>query len=142
MKEFLYFCTLNYNKMIKKAFQFLPVVIAVVLVLLFSSCDKETTFPVKIICNFSETGIDTGDVVIGAVVQIGKDNYAAFAQAEGNTNATGSFSHTFPYEALLDVKATYSFTDSLGVYRSYIGAGQVKLMPNEEVEKTILMIQQ
>lgn len=142
MKEFLYFCTLNFTKMIKRAFVFLPVVIAVVLVLLFSSCDKETTYPVKIICNFSETGIDTGDVVIGAVVQIGKDNYAAFAQATGNTNSTGSFSHTFAYEALLDVKATYSVVDSFGNPRTYIGAGQVKLMPNEIVEKTILMIQQ
>lgn len=128
--------------MVKKAFVFVPVIVAVVLVLLFSRCDKETTYPVKIICNFSETGIDTGAVVVGAEVRIGKDNYAYFAQATGNTNNTGSFSHTFSYEALLDVTTTYSMIDSLGIPRTYIGAGQVKLMPNEVVEKTILMIEQ
>ena len=128
--------------MVKKAFVFIPVIVAVVLVLLFSRCDKESTYPVKIICNFSETGIDTGAVVVGAEVVIGKDNYAAFAQSTGVTNASGSFSHTFTYEALLDVAATYSVIDSFGVAKTYIGAGQVKLMPNEVVEKTILMIEQ
>lgn len=128
--------------MVKKAFVFIPVVIAILLVLLFSSCDKEVTYPVKIDCNFSLTGIDTGGVVIGAVVEIGKENYAAFAQASGVTDTTGSFSHTFTYEALLDVKATYTYDDGLGNITTYIGAGQVKLMPNELVEKTILLIEQ
>ena len=142
IKEFLYFCTLKYTKMVKKAFVFIPVIVAVVLVLLFSRCDKETTYPVKIICNFSETGIDTGDVVIGADVRIGKDNYAPFAQAIGKTNKSGSFSYTFTYESLLDVVATYTVVDSFGVSKVYIGAGQVKLLPIEVVEKTILMIEQ
>jgi len=128
--------------MVKKAFVFIPVVIAIILVLLFSSCDQEVNYPVKIICNFSETGIDTGDVVIGATVEVGKENYAAFAQAEGVTNKNGSYSHTFTYEALLDVKATYIVENLDGSIDTYIGAGQVKLMPNELVEKTILMIHQ
>ena len=125
----------------KKYFVFIPVVVAAVLIFLFSRCEKEVTYPVKIVCNFSETGIDTGGVVVGATVTIGKDNYAPFAQASGLTDITGAFKYTFQHEALLDITAEYSYIED-GVTRSYIGVGQIKLMPDELVEKTILMIEQ
>ena len=124
----------------KKYFVFIPVLIAAVLILLFSRCEKEVTYPVKIICNFSETGIDTGAVVVGAVVTIGKDNYAAYAQASGITNEIGVFEHIFQYESLLDVTVSYTYTEN-GVTTTYRGAGQIKLMADEVVEKTILMIE-
>lgn len=125
----------------KKVFLFIPVVIAAIVVLLFSSCEKEEVFPVKIICVYSETGIDTGDVVVGATVTIGKPNYAPFAQASGVTDDDGVFSHEFQYEALLDVKAEFALTEGDAV-RTYVGASQIKLLPNETIEKTILMIRQ
>ncbi|PKP19892.1 MAG: hypothetical protein CVU02_00885 [Bacteroidetes bacterium HGW-Bacteroidetes-19] len=125
----------------KKYFVFIPIVIAAVLIFLFSRCEKEVTYPVKVICNFSETGIDTGAVIVGATVTIGKDNYAPFAQATGLTDATGAFKYTFQYEALLDITTTYTYIED-GVTRTYIGAGQIKLMPDQLVEKTILMIEQ
>lgn len=125
----------------KKSFVFLPVVVAAVLILLFSRCEEEVIYPVKITCNYSETGIDTGSVMIGAVVVIGKPNYAAYAQASGVTDITGSFQHDFQYEALLDVTANYTLVDD-GVTKTFVGAGQIKLKPNELVEKTILMIEQ
>ncbi|HPB57943.1 MAG TPA: hypothetical protein PLL49_05500 [Bacteroidales bacterium] len=125
----------------KKVFLFIPIVIAAIIVLLFSSCEKEEVYPVKIICVYSETGIDTGDVVAGATVTIGKENYAPYAQASGVTDKNGVFTHEFPYEALLDVTAEVT-VDEGGVVKTYIGATQVKLLPNETVEKMILMIGQ
>ncbi|HQQ20897.1 MAG TPA: hypothetical protein PK471_03220 [Bacteroidales bacterium] len=125
----------------KKVFLFIPIVIAAIIVLLFSSCEKEEVYPVKIICVYSETGIDTGDVVAGATVTIGKENYAPYAQASGVTDKNGIFTHEFPYEALLDVTAEVT-VDEGGVVKTYIGATQVKLLPNETVEKMILMIGQ
>ena len=125
----------------KKVFLFIPIVIAAIIVLLFSGCEKEEVFPVKIICVFSETGIDTGDVVAGATVTIGKPNYAPFAQASGITDDNGVFTHEFPYEALLDVRAEVAVAEG-EVVRTYVGASQVKLLPNETVERTILMIRQ
>lgn len=121
----------------KKFFVIIPVVIAAVLILLFSRCEEEVTYPVKVICNYSLTGIDTGAVVVGATVVIGKENYAEYAQASGVTNETGVFQYDFMHEALLDVTAVFS--DGTSTYK---GAGQIKLMQNEVVEKTILMIQQ
>lgn len=125
----------------KKVFLFIPIVIAAIIVLLFSSCEKEDVYPVKIICVYSETGIDTGDVVAGATVTIGKENYAPYAQASGVTDKNGVFTHEFPYEALLDV-TTEVTVDEGGIVKTYIGATQVKLLPNETVEKMILMIGQ
>lgn len=125
----------------KKVFLFIPIVIAAIIVLLFSSCEKEDVYPVKIICVYSETGIDTGDVVAGATVTIGKENYAPYAQATGVTDKNGVFTHEFPYEALLDV-TTEVTVDEGGIVKTYIGATQVKLLPNETVEKMILMIGQ
>ena len=124
-----------------KKFLFIPIVIAAIIVLLFSSCEKEDVYPVKIICVYSETGIDTGDVVAGATVTIGKENYAPYAQATGVTDKNGVFTHEFPYEALLDV-TTEVTVDEGGIVKTYIGATQVKLLPNETVEKMILMIGQ
>lgn len=125
----------------KKVFLFIPIVIAAIIVLLFSSCEKEEVYPVKIICVLSETGIDTGDVAAGATVTIGKPNYAPYAQVTGVTDKNGVFTHEFPYEALLDV-TTEVTVDEGGIAKTYIGATQVKLLPNETVEKTILMIGQ
>ena len=53
------------------------------------------------------------------------------------------FSHTFQYEALLDVEAVYDSTyldENEMAHRDYfVGSGRVKLEPGETVEQYILM---
>lgn len=122
----------------KKLIGIIPI-IGLVIILCFAGCTKEITYKIKIKCCYSETGIDTGAVVPGTYIKIGKDNYADFAQAEGYTDANGEFEYTFKYEALLDVTA--SFGDTI-TGNNYYGSGQIKLLPDELVEETILMMRQ
>lgn len=130
----------------KKAFGFL-LVAALFIVVCFTGCDKEITYKVRITCCETETGIDTGAVIPNCQVKIGKDNYAEYAQAEGVTNENGVFEYTFTHEALLSVE---TFCERVVVdeetgaetAETLIGSGQVKLLPNEVVEETILMMRE
>ena len=67
---------------------------------------------------------------------------ADFAKAEGYTDQNGVFTHTFKYEALLDVEAVYdsSWIDTNNIQHRdyYVGTGRVKLEPGEAVEQYIL----
>ncbi len=115
------------------------------LLVLCNQCKKEETCDVIIRVHRTTTGIDQGEPVPNAFVQIGlEDNYADFAKAEGYTDANGVFSHTFQYESLLGVAVTYDYTllDTNGrvVFEEHLaGADKVKLEPGEAVEKVILV---
>ncbi len=130
----------------KKAFSFLFIV-ALFMIVCFTGCDKEITYKVRITCCQTETGIDTGAVIPNCQVKIGKDNYAEYAQASGVTDENGVFEYTFAHEALLSVD-TYcevvQVNEETGEETAdiYVGSGQVKLLPNEVVEETILMMRQ
>lgn len=133
----------------KKLFYIVPVITAFLLIMIFSQCKKETDCKVRVISRFSETGIDTGARVPGSFVKLGKPDFAEFAQAEGYSNSSGEFETTFRYEALLEInaKATifdtiFSGIDTTLIPIDYVARGEVKLVPGETVEKTVLLIRQ
>ncbi len=121
---------------------------AFLLIVLFSHCYKAPVYKMKVTCYYSED-IDTGDVVPDAAIMIGRDDYpngesAEYAKAEGKTNAQGVFEYEFPYEALLDINAiridsTFDSTRMEWVDTIHQGASQIKLVPDEVVEKIVLM---
>lgn len=117
---------------------------AVAMVALFTQCKKEPVCDLVLHVHKTTTGIDTADAVSGCFVRIGlEDNYADFAKAEGYTDDNGVFSHTFQYEALLDVEAVYdnTYMDENEVFHRdyFVGTGRVKLEPGETVEQYILV---
>ncbi|MBQ4356288.1 MAG: hypothetical protein II757_06475 [Bacteroidales bacterium] len=114
------------------------------LIVLFAQCKKEPVCDLVLHVHKTTTGIDTADAVQNCLVRIGlEDNYADFAKAEGYTDKNGVFTHTFRYEALLDVQAVYDYTytdENDVVHRDYfVGTGRVKLEPGETVEQYILV---
>ena len=114
----------------KKAFNFL-LIAALFMIVCFTGCDKEITYKVRITCCQTETGIDTGAVMPNCQVK----------------DENGVFEYTFAHEALLSVD-TYcevvQVNEETGEETAdiYVGSGQVKLLPNEVVEETILMMRQ
>ena len=116
---------------------------ALCFVTLFTQCKKEPVCDLVLHVHKTTTGIDTADALPNCFVRIGlEDNYADFAKAEGYTDKNGVFTHTFKYEALLDVEAVYdnTYTDENNIEHRdyYIGTGRVKLEPGEAVEQYIL----
>ncbi len=116
---------------------------ALCLVTLFTQCKKEPVCDLVLHVHKTTTGIDTADALPHCLVNVGlEDNYADFAKAEGYTDQNGVFTHTFKYEALLDVMAVYDSTwvDTNDIqHRDYfVGTGRVKLEPGETVEQYIL----
>jgi len=126
----------------KKVPFLIPILASIVLLFFSSQCKKDTICKVRIICNYSENGIDTGDLVENCFVEIGKDNYADFARDTGRTNSSGVYETKFKYEALLDITASSIFIDTNMNETDYLGSGQVKLIPGETVEKVILLMPQ
>lgn len=113
---------------------------------LFVQCKKDKSCKMKVTCNFSTNGIDTGEVVPKAYIEVGKEGYADFARASGYTNDLGIFEHTFPYPALLDVVAFYSdsIRDADGNVtdiKYYTGNAQIQVNEGETTEKTILLVE-
>lgn len=116
---------------------------AICLVTLFTQCKKEPVCDLVLHVHKTTTGIDTADALPHCLVNVGlEDNYADFAKAEGYTDQNGVFTHTFRYEALLDVMAVYDSTwvddDDVSHRDYYVGTGRVKLEPGETVEQYIL----
>lgn len=123
----------------------------VTLLVAFTQCKKEPVCELVLRVHTTTTGADTADALPMAYVRIGlEDNYADFAKAEGYTDANGVFTHTFKYEALLDVIVTYDSTyytyytvedhlDSVYHHDAYYGTGRVKLIPDETVDQLILV---
>jgi len=129
----------------KKISTLLVLLIAVALAITFSECKKDESCKVRIICCQSNTGVDTGAVIPMCNVEIGKDDYADYAHTVGVADASGVFEYTFKLEALLDVEANATVTETVnGVPEQfeYAGVGQIKLIPGETVEKTILLLKQ
>lgn len=149
----LYFCSLlNENSYPMKKIAVLFYALAVTTLLLaFTQCKKEPVCELVLRVHTTTTGIDTAAPLPMAYVRIGlEDNYADFAKAEGYTDANGVFTHTFKYEALLDVVITYDSTyytyftvddrlDSVYHHDAYYGTGRVKLVPDETVDQVILV---
>ena len=127
----------------KKLAYIIPVFTAFLFVILFSQCKKETDCKVRIICKYSETGIDTGKIVPGCTVKLGKEDFADYAKAEGKCDINGVYETAFQYQAILEINANYVIVDSLTEeVDEFTGRGEIKLMPGETVEKVVLLIRQ
>lgn len=131
----------------KKIYFILVLAVAMVLSFSLTQCKKDYTCGITVRCNFTETGIDTGGVVPNATLTIYPRAVAAgrtvHSSIENNktvtTDETGTYTHRYPYEALLDISATYTDTTT---HRNYRGTVQVKLVEGENVEKTVLMMRE
>ncbi len=138
----------------KKSLFFIPV-IALVILLTMTQCKKNYNCGLKVICNYTTTGLDTGKVVPGANLEIypgavasGRIVHPAIENGKkGVTDENGVYEHTYPYEALLNIAATYVDTvkddngQVIGV-NNYRGSSQVKLQEGQTVEKVVLMMQE
>lgn len=114
-------------------------------VVLFSECKKDTTCHAAIKAYYSENGVDILEPAANAYIQIGTNtNYADFARAEGYANEEGVFTWDFKYEASLDVVAEntreYWVNENESVQATYRGSSQIKLVPGETVEVTVLLL--
>lgn len=127
----------------KKSLFLIPF-IALVMMLTLTQCKKNYNCGMRVICYFSETGLDTGEVVPFAdlevypnIVGAGKPIHPAIEDNRyAITDVTGTYEHTYPYEALLNVSATYMDPDD---NIEYVGNVQIKLQEGQVVEKVILM---
>ena len=113
------------------------------LLVTFSQCKKEPVCELVLRVHTTTTGVDTAGPLPMAHVRVGlEDNYADFAKADGYTDANGVFTHTFQYEALLDVEVTYDskyYIDDVMFHDAFYGTGRVKLVPDEIVDQVILV---
>lgn len=128
----------------KKSLFLIPI-IAVVILLTMTQCKKNYNCGMKVECRFTTTGLDTGKAVAGATLDIypgaiapGRTVHPAIEGGRsGVTDKNGIYEHTYPYEALLNITATYTDTVEHVDYR---GTAQIKLQEGETVEKVILMM--
>lgn len=128
----------------KKSLILIPF-IAVVLMLTLTQCKKNYTCGIKVTCNLTTNGTDTGAVVPGAKLVIypnavtsGRTVHTAIESAKNATaNENGVYEHTYPYEALLTVTADYTNPET---NKNYHGTTQIKLQEGEVIEKTVLMM--
>lgn len=130
----------------KKLFYFIPVLaLSLVLMLTLTQCKKNYNCKLKVKCYLSETGVDTGKTVPAATLEIypravasGRTVHKSVEDYKNAvTDENGCYEHVYPYEALLDVTATFSDTAAHAEYR---GTVQIKLQEGQTVEKDILMI--
>lgn len=137
----------------KKSLLLIPV-IALFLLIVMTQCKKNYDCGLRVECRYTTTGIDTGNVVSGAELEIypgavasGRTVHPAIVNGkQGVTNANGIYEHTYPYEALLNISATHIDSveneDGQMEYKSYRGTAQVKLLEGQTVEKVILMMEE
>ena len=138
----------------KKSLFFIPV-IALVILLTMTQCKKNYNCGLKVICNYTTTGLDTGKVVPGAKLEIypgavasGRTVHPAIESGKkGVTDENGVYEHTYPYEALLNIAATYVDTvknesGQVTEIKNFRGSAQVKLQEGQTVEKVVLMMQE
>ena len=137
----------------KKSLLLIPVV-ALLLLLIMTQCKKNYNCGLRVVCRYTTTGLDTGNVVSGATLEIypgavasGRTVHPAIEGGKhGETNDKGVWEYTYPYEALLNISAT--FTDSVETetgsieVKNYRGTAQVKLQEGQTVEKVVLMMQE
>ena len=130
----------------KKSLLLIPVV-ALLLLFTMTQCKKNYNCGLKVVCYYTTTGLDTGAIVPGATLEIypgavasGRTVHQAIEDGRhGVTNKQGVYEHTYPYEALLNISATY--TDTVD-NKNYRGTAQVKLLEGQTVEKVVLMMQE
>lgn len=137
----------------KKSLFFIPV-IALVILLTMTQCKKNYSCGLKITCNYTTTGLDTGKAVANAILEIypgavasGRTVHPAIEQYKDTvTDDNGVYEHTYPYEALLNISATKvdSVKNESGniTVKNYRGSAQVKLQEGQTVEKVVLMMQE
>jgi hypothetical protein len=137
----------------KKSLFLIPIM-ALVILLTMTQCKKNYNCGLKITCYYTSTGLDTGEAVSGANLEIypgtvasGRTIHEAIEKGRyGITDANGRYEYTYPYEALLNISATYSDTveteDGSLEIRNYRGTAQVKLLEGETVEKAVLMMRE
>lgn len=137
----------------KKSLFFIPV-IALVILLTMTQCKKNYNCGLKVICNYTTTGLDTGKAVSDAELEIypgavasGRTVHPAIESGKnGKTNDKGVYEHTYPYEALLNIAATkvdsVKNEDGSIEVKNYRGSAQVKLQEGQTVEKVVLMMQE
>ena len=101
--------------------------------LFFTNCHKEKTCPVIItVKNLS----DTGSVIIGANVSITNlPEGGKLQNVSGTSDINGQFTHTFNFEAIMNITA-YKF-DTL--HDSIYGNALVQLIPGQTVYKTVFI---
>ena len=75
--------------------------------------------------------------LVECVLETGRTVHPAIEQGKnGTTNDNGTYEHSYPYEALLNVTATYRDTVE---NKEYVGNTQIKLQEGQVIEKVILM---
>lgn len=129
----------------KKIFHIIPLVAAVVMAFLFTTCEKDTTCKARVVCYFTETGLDTLGPADSAIVAFGKVTFADFAIDTGITDKYGVYETSFRYESTLDINAICIVKDSVDGFEveyEYIGKSDIKLIPGETVEKVVLLMKQ
>lgn len=131
----------------KKMRIFLPIMIALVGVLLFSQCKKDHSCNMRLTCYYSSNGMDADSVVPFALISFDTIKYnagnvqSAISQVQDKpTDAHGVFTYTLEYPALLIVNAVKYDTVNGTPYK-YTGTAQVQVNEGETTEKAILMVE-
>ena len=131
----------------KKMRFFLPILIAIVGVLLFSQCKKDHSCKMHITCYYSSNGMDADSVVPFALISFDTIKYNAGAVRpdisqvqDMPTDRFGVFNYTLEYPALLIVNAV-KFDTINGSPKKFTGTAQVQVNEGETTDKTILMVE-
>jgi hypothetical protein len=108
-------------------------------VLFLTTCKKDKDCKVVITVKYQgTTPSDTIQPVTGAHVKLySKRSSDDFVRAEGESDGSGQFTHTYKLEAILDVQCTKD-TDTI-VGTTLEGDGVVRLVPGKTVYKTIFL---
>jgi hypothetical protein len=132
----------------KKLKVFLPIMMALVGVLFFAQCKKDHSCNMRVTCYYSEDGMNGDSVVPFALISFDTVKYnaglaidpAISSVQDVPTNASGVFTYTLKYPALLIVNAVkYDTID--GIAKKYTGTTQVQVNEGETTDKTILMVE-
>ena len=129
---------------------FLPIVVALIGVVLFSQCKKDHSCKMRVVCKYSSNGLDAGDVApftiitfdttkyhngsidtlisqvnVDRINEWSTDSLYRWCQTTNykyKTNAQGVFEYTLPYPALLIVNAVKveAIKDTLGNILEYV----------------------
>ncbi len=103
-------------------------------VLIFTTCKKDTECDAVVtVKNINDTLV----VYFNANVRIHKEDVLA----EGVTDASGQYRHTFKLEAILDIDAMVPLQpiDSLTPADTLYGTSVIRLKPGETVYKTVFV---
>lgn len=133
---------------------FLPIMIAVLGIALFTQCKKDHDCKMRVTCFYSSNGLDADSTVPYALISFDTTKYNAglavdslISRVQGvKTNAKGVFEYTLRYPALLIVNAVKIDTildadSNIVSITKYTGTTQVQVNDGETTEKSILMVE-